>query len=389
MKLIKLMIKNAFRHPLRTILTVLGLALTITAFGIVRNILVLFDISRADLIEGHLITRNKTSMMQFLPEAYKDRIAHLDGVKYVAYAFWMGMQYGENQEEWFGRMAVDPEHYFDIRTDMRVPEETLKKFKEDKRAAIITPALALDKGWKEGDHVTVGSDYFTGVNFEINIAGEFELANDQENHAKFMIIRGDYFSQRLGEAVDPSMDHSAGWFEELAAKPDEAPEVAKQIDSLFANSDHTTLTETVKDFASNQVDRYRTIITALQVSSYLMIVVILLVLLNTMSMVARERIAENAVLKTLGFRTSHLTFLNFGESIFVALMGGALGAFLIWPGIKLFIAALGLFQRQLSYHFDVLYWVVPAVIIVGILASIVPIYRAVKTTIVEGLRTLE
>ena len=70
-------------------------------------------------------------------------------------------------------------------------------------------------------------------------------------------------------------------------------------------------------------------------------------------------------------------------------MGGALGAFLIWPGIKLFIVALGLFQRQLSYHFDVLIWVVPAVIIVGILASIVPIYKAVRTTIVEGLRTLE
>jgi putative ABC transport system permease protein len=388
MKLIKLIIKNAFRHPLRTVLTVLGLALTITAFGIVRNILVLFDLSRADLIEGHLITRHKTSLMQFLPESYKDRIAQLDGVKYVAYAHWVGTRYGDNAEEWFGRMAVDPEHYFDIRTDMKVPEETLQKFKTDKRAALVTPALALDKGWKEGDHVTVGADFFEGVSFEVNIVGNIEFVNDEENQAKFMMMRADYFAQRLGEAVSPELDHSAGWFEELAANPDEGPEVAKEIDSLFANSDHETLTETVGAFASMQLDRFRTIITALQVSSFLMIVVILLVLLNTMSMVARERIAENAVLKTLGFRTSHLTFLNFGESLFVALMGGALGAFLIWPGLKVFKVIIAAFQGM-EYQFDVLFWVIPAVIIVGIVASIVPIYRAVKTTIVEGLRTLE
>ncbi len=388
MKLIRLIIKNSFRHPLRTVLTVLGLALTITAFGIVRNILVLFDISRADLIKGHLITRHKTSLMQFLPESYKDRIAQVDGVKYVAYAHWVGSRYGESPEEWFGRMAVDPQHYFDIRTDMKMPEETLAKFKADKRGAVITPALALDKEWKEGDHVTFGADFFEGVTFEVNIVGEFELVNDEQNQAKFMIMRADYFTQRLGEAVSPDLDHMAGWFEELAANPDEGAEVAKRIDSLFANSDHETLTETVGEFASMQIDRFKTIIRALQVSSFLMIVVILLVLLNTMSMAARERISENAVLKTLGFRTSHLMLMNFGESLFVALMGGALGAFLIWPGIIVFKVAMGFFQ-QVKYQFDVLYWVAPAVILVGILASIVPIYKAVKTTIVEGLRTLE
>jgi len=53
---------------------------------------------------------------------------------------------------------------------------------------------------------------------------------------------------------------------------------------------------------------------------------ILLVAGNTMAMSIRERTAEVAVLKTLGFRRSVILYLLVGESVSIALLGGFLGA---------------------------------------------------------------
>ena len=388
MKILKLIVKNAFRHKLRTFLTILGLAVTVMSFGIVRNILEVFNYSQDDLVPGHLISRHKTSMMQFLPITHLDKMRQVEGVEAVTYSFWLGAKYGDNPEEFFPRMAIDADNFHKIRSDWTVSDEDLKKFQAKKNAALITPALALDKGWEEGKQVTVGCDYLDNVQLDVEIVGQFEFNQEQQQQAKFMMVRGDLFRQSIGQNVSPELEHQVGWIELLADPPDEAAEVAARVDSLFMNSDYETKTESVNAYADAQIDRFKTIITALKVSSYLMIGVILLVLLNTMSMVARERISENAVLKTLGFRTGHLVFLNFGESMIVALLGAVLGAFLIWPGIIMFKQLMP-FLQQVEYKWITLAWVGPALAIVGILASLVPILKATRTTIVDGLRTLE
>jgi putative ABC transport system permease protein len=388
MKLLKLIVKNAFRHRLRTILTILGLAITIMSFGIVRNILEVFSFSEDDLIPGHLITRHKTSMMQFLPYSHLDKMRQVEGVEAVTYGFWMGVRYGDDPEEFFARMAIDQDNFYKIRSDWITSEEDIEDFKTVKNAALITPALALKKDWEEGDVITVGCDYFETVSLDVEIVGQFEFAQEQNRQAEFMLVRGDLFRRAIGQEVSEELEHQVGWIELLADPPEEATEIAERVDSLFMNSDMETKTEPVNAYATAQVERFRTIITALQVSSYLMIGVILLVLLNTMSMVARERINENAVLKTLGFRGKHLVILNFGESMFVALIGAAVGAALIWPGIKLFKTLMP-FLQQVKFEWITVVWVIPAMIIVGILASLVPVIKATNTSIVDGLRTLE
>lgn len=388
MKLLKLVFKNAFRHKLRTYLTILGLAVTIMSFGIVRNILEVFSYSDSDLVPGHMICRHKTSVMQFLPMTHIDKIRQVDGVKYVTYSFWVGMKYGENPEDFFMRMAVDPENFALVRTDWRIPDESLDAFKAKINAALITPALALKKGWENGQKVTVGWDYSDQVSIDVEVAGQFEFKNEQNAQLEFMLIRADQFQKAAGASLSPEIEHQVGWIELIADPPKDAADVGMRVDSLFANSNYETKTESVNAYADQQVERFSTIINALRISSYLMIIVILLVLLNTMTMIARERISENAVLKTLGFRTGHLVLLNFGESMLVALIGAVVGGFLIWPGVMLFKQIMP-FLQQVSWNWETLYWVGAAMLIIGVLASIAPIVKAVRTTIVDGLRTME
>jgi len=54
------------------------------------------------------------------------------------------------------------------------------------------------------------------------------------------------------------------------------------------------------------------------------IVIIMVVAANTMAMTARERIAEYATMKTLGFGGWHVAGVVFGESLVIALSGGVL-----------------------------------------------------------------
>ncbi len=388
MKFLKLIIKNSFRHRLRTFLTILGLAVVVMSFGIVRNILEVFSYSDDDLVPGHMISRHKTSFMQFLPITHLDKMREVNGVQYVTYSFWVGVQFGDEPEGFFGRMAVDPDNFYKVRKDWLVSEEAVEAFKANKNAALITPALALYHGWEKGDQVTVGTDYFENVEFNLEIVGQFEFKQEQNAQGKFMLMRGDLFRQTVGAMVSEEMEHQVGWIELLVDPPEEAAEIGKEIDSIFANSNNETLTEPVNAFANQQIERFSTIISALKFSSYLMIVVVLLVLLNTMSMVARERMGENAVLKTLGFRGIHLFVLNFGESLFVGLLGGILGAALIWPGIWLFKEVLP-FLQQVQFKWIVLAYVGPAVVLVGILASLFPVIKALRTSIIDGLRTVE
>ena len=65
------------------------------------------------------------------------------------------------------------------------------------------------------------------------------------------------------------------------------------------------------------------ILLAIQAVSFVVIVIIMAVMANTMAMTARERYAEYATLKALGFASGFVAMLIFAESLGIALVGGA------------------------------------------------------------------
>ncbi len=73
------------------------------------------------------------------------------------------------------------------------------------------------------------------------------------------------------------------------------------IDATFKNSLAETLTETEKAFQLGFVAMTEAILLAIQAVSFVVIVIIMAVMANTMAMTARERVAEYATLKALGF----------------------------------------------------------------------------------------
>ena len=112
------------------------------------------------------------------------------------------------------------------------------------------------------------------------------------------------------------------------------------------NSLAETLTETEKAFQLGFVAMTEAILLAIQAVSYVVIVIIMAVMANTMAMTARERYGEYATLKALGFGGGFVARLIFAESLGIALAGGALGIALTFPAVEAFSNQMGTCSRS-------------------------------------------
>ena len=67
MRVLKLIFKNALRHKLRTSLTILGMAVAVMAFGVLRTVVDMYYEGLEATAANRLITRQSVSFIFPLP----------------------------------------------------------------------------------------------------------------------------------------------------------------------------------------------------------------------------------------------------------------------------------------------------------------------------------
>jgi putative ABC transport system permease protein len=125
---------------------------------------------------------------------------------------------------------------------------------------------------------------------------------------------------------------------------------------------------------------------AIRLVSFVVIVIIFAVVANTMAMTARERLAEYATYKAIGFGPGFVAGLIFGESLMITALGGGLGILATFPlaaGIK---GAFGTIFPVFKVSPDTVLLQAASALVVGALAGILPTVRAARVRIVDGLR---
>ncbi len=387
MKLLKIILKNLFRHRLRTILTMLGIATAVMAFGLIRTIVGAWNAGVAASSANRMITRHSVSFIFPVPLPYRQTLARVPNVAAVSWANWFGGVYGDPNDfkNFWPRLAVDPDTYFDLYPEFQVPPDQLAAFKKERNAAVIGRKLAAQHGFKLGDVITMEGDIFPG-RWEWVGRGIY-TGRDQTVDETQMFFQWNYLYEQV-QAREPGRPVDAGWYI-LRVQPAEAmPRVATTIDEQFVNSRAPTKTESEKAFQQSFVAMSSAIITSLQVISVVIVGIILLVLANTILMAVRERTREYAVLKTLGFSARHLFALIFGESLLIALCGGLLGLALTFPMVAGFGKALPTFFPIINVAPLTIALALGAALIAGTVAAFFPATRVVRTPIVAGLRTV-
>ena len=383
MELLRLLFRNTLRHKLRALLTVTGVAIAVMAFALLRTVVTAWYAGVDASAANRLITRHAVSFVFPLPLAYRDRIAQVPGVERVTFAVWFsGVYIDKNQ--FFARLAADADTFFELYPEFMVEPDQLDTFKRERNACVIGIDLARRYNLKLGDIMNLEGDVYPGQ-WQFVVRGIYR-PRDQTADPSNMIFHYDYVQERVRQEM-PQRSGDVGWYIERISNSSNAATVSDDIDNLFTNSRAETKTETERAFQQNFLSSASAVITAMNIMSFVIIGIILLVLGNTMIMSARERTHEYAVLKALGFSGGKLFFLIAGESLILSFVGSFLGLLFTFPAVQNF-------RRALPKGWFPIFYIKPETIIigciagliVGVVAALFPIRRVLKTQIVEGLR---
>src|SRR5690606_1063019 len=237
----------------------------------------------------------KISLIQPLPVSYVARVQALDGVDTVTHASWFGGYYQDKKNQ-FSQFAIEAEKYFSIYSDlMTLPEEQMEAWKKNRIGAVVGRATATRHGWKVGDRVPIISTIWQQKDgnrtWEFEIEGIYDVKDARGDSTSFL-FHYDYYDEAKSFGSG-----TVGWMIIKVEDPQQAPVIAKAVDTMFANSFAETRTSSEKDFVASFAKQFGDIGL---ITTYILGAVFFTMLLvagNTMAQSVRERIPELAILK--------------------------------------------------------------------------------------------
>ena len=379
-----LVLRNALRHKLRTTLTMVGIVVAIVAFGLLRTIVDAWYAGAEATSSARLISRNAISLVFSLPLNYAQKIRQVEGVSAVSWASWFGGVYIK-ESNFFPQFAVDATTYLDMYPEYVFKPEEKKAFLIDRQGAVVGRKLADEYGWKIGDQIPLRGTIYPGT-WTFTLRGIYEGTDAKVDESQFL-----FHWQFLNESIKvrfPRRGNQTGVYVVEIRDPGKAAEISERIDATFKNSLAETLTETEKAFQLGFVAMTETILVAIQAVSFVVIIIIMAVMANTMAMTARERYAEYATMKALGFGGGFVALLIVAESVGIALVGGIFAIVLTIPIANAFGSAMGALFPVFFVSRETMLLQFGAALIVGVVASVVPAWRAGRVRIVDGLRAV-
>jgi putative ABC transport system permease protein len=316
-----------------------------------------------------------------LPSSYQRELQAVPGVEVVTHNTWFGGVY-QDPANFFATIPLEPEAYFSIYPEMKLPPEQMKAWLADRQGAVAGRDLANRFGWKVGDRVPMQGTIFRtksgSSTWEFDLVGIYD--GDPGVDKTNFFFRYDYFDEarQIGQGT-------VGWYIVKIADASRAKEMGTTFDKMFANSMAETSTTTEKGFIDGFAKQIGDIGSIMIAILSAVLFTILLVVGNTMAQAVRERTSELAVLKTLGFSDVRVLTLVLAESFFIALVGGGAGLFVSWLLVQTgdptggLLPAFELSGRDLSVG-------VGLMAMVGLLAGLLPSVGAMRIRITDALR---
>jgi putative ABC transport system permease protein len=374
----QLVFRNTLRNRRRTILTVASVAVSTCLVAILwatyRYLQAPPEMDRTHLI---LSVTARTSVTIPLPVSYQSQIAKVPGVAAAMPLFWFDGRYGKDADL-VPALALDAQKLLAFLSNWHVPEDQLRAFVGE-RDALVAGRKVVDKyDWKVGDHVHLRSPNYSDVDLDLILRAVYTSDGDQS----MLALHWDYLNEALGHP------DKAGQIWVLARSVDDIPHLMNDIDDVFRNAPMETRTQTLKQLVVNFLGWLGNLKDIMLMISTAVVFAVLLVVTNTMAMSIRERTAELAVMRALGFRSRQVLAMLAGEALTISLVGTTLG---------LALAAL-VFRLMEGYHIG---GAMPAhirvdaitmalsllvAVIISLGSTLLPAYRAARLNVAEALR---
>jgi putative ABC transport system permease protein len=386
----RLVLRNLLRHPLRSVLTTLSIALSIF---LVCAVLTLPSALEAIMEQAasnvRISVHHKAGLTYWLPQSYLRRVKSIPGVAAVNEYSWFGGIYDE-PKNMFPNFAIDPETVGEVWADYQIDPTALARFKTIRNAALVGEDTFRKFGWRIGQNVTLRGSLFP-VDLTFEIVGVIPSKTRVSGNVVFWFNR-----TYLEEAMEPRGGlKNVGMIWLRVERPELVDGIIAQVDAMFRNSEAEVAAETEKSFIGGFMSSFAGLMRIILIVGFLVVGAVVLIAANTSAMGIRERIPEIAILKSIGFRRRPILAALLAESTLQGLVGGLVGAagaygVLEWlrvagkTGGGGFLGPLGGFRMSPAIAAEG----IALAVVVGFVAGLVPAWNGARINVIEALRKL-
>ena len=372
-----LSLKQVFRHRLRTILTVAGVATGMFLFTAVETM-------QDSLRQSTEANANDTTLVVYrenrycpltsrLPEHYLQEIRQIEGVREVIPIQIAVNNCGSSLDVITFR-GVPPQKLRLYNTDLEIVAGSYEAWTQRTDGALLGEHFAARRNLKPGDQ-------FEAVGVRVHVSGIIHSPQPQDNNVAYVHLSFLQQSTKVGLGTVTQ-------FNVRVDRSDQLEDVAQRIDATFATDAEPTNTRPEKAFFAQTAQDLIQIIRFTRWLSWGAVLAVLGLVSNALFLVARGRITETAIFQTLGFSRWAIGQMMVWEGLWLGIMGGLLGsglatAFFQWNRFTFGNEGL---TMALQTQPQVIVTSLLLSIILGCLASLWPAYTASRAPIVQSLR---
>ena len=329
MSLFRLTIRNASRAPVRGLLTVVAVAITLVAFVLLRTLSAGWTDRIKQTPNNRVITRHRIGWSSPIPVRYTDIIRQLPGVKRATGASWVGLRLPGDETARFQTVAVDAQDFVNMHYELTAPAEQKQAFVQNRQGALVGEELAVERGWRMGQQLHFKNPDVPGQEWTFEISGIVKSVRVGFGQ-RALWFHYDYYNEMLPPEARDHIDLISAEIED----PKQGSRLAKDIDIRFDTENDQTFSQEDKALNTAIVGRFGAMLSAMNVVSLLVLGVVVLILGNTIALSTHERIREFGTLRALGFLPRHLASFVLGEAAVLGLVGGGLGVALAYPLVQ-------------------------------------------------------
>lgn len=375
MKCLPLVLASLKRKPVRTVLTMLGVVVAFVLFGMLQGVNASFSATLARTKLDRLFVDSRFGTP--LPLSFGARIAEVPGVVRIAENAFLRTYYQDPRQS-VNIVATRPAEWLAMRPEYTISQAELDASAQRRNAAIISDWLARLYDWKVGDQFTVRSrptPTSPSADWTFVVTGIMRYSDPTEE-LTLMLTNFAYYDE--ARAVGRG---TVNRFLVRIDNPLRGAQISQQIDSLFATSGVPTRTQSEQEMGQAQAASIGDVQFFTHSIMAAVFFTLLIVTGNTMMESVRERRAELAVLKALGFSDTAVLMLVVAESVILCLIAALVGLALAAISFPLASRYVELTELPMEV---VLLGVIVA-IGVALVSSVVPAWRVLRLGVADAL----
>ena len=381
---LKLVVRNLLRRPLRSILTMLSIAVAVFLICALRTLVTTINAGVEHADSRRLAVMSSTGLFVELPLHYQEQLRRVPGVELTTKFQWFGGYY-INQSNFFAQFAIDPDTMFDMYPECQVPAEQVEAFRNTRTGCVIGDRLAQEFHWSVGDTVPIIGALHPHPDdraWEFQVVGIYHSDVPSFDN-RTLFLRWDYFEETLKMGDQPP---GVGVYSLRVAPGTDIPRVIADVEDAFRDSEQRVDCVTEAEFQRQFVTMFGNIPLFVGWIGTGVVLAILLASINTMLMSMREQTLDVGILKSLGFTDGAMFRLLVAQGLTLCVAGGALGILLaraMQPGIANAMAQMfpGFVITPETFALAA-----SVAVVIGLIAGGVPAFTARRLRCVEALR---